>query len=71
VTFTPNKPFATDQAAVEVDPGLAPGTYRFRLVVVNQRGQRSQPAEVAVTIVRLIITHPVITHPVIVTPPVP
>lgn len=68
--FSLNKPFETDQSAVEVDAGLPPGAYRFRLVVVNKTGRRSAPAEVVVTIQERTITPPVILNPGIVTPPV-
>jgi hypothetical protein len=37
--------------AVVVDAGLPRGRHRFRLEVVNARGQRGRPAEVIVTAV--------------------
>jgi hypothetical protein len=48
--FEPNQPFESNLPDVTVDPGLRPGPHRFRLVVENQRGQRSPPAEVVVTV---------------------
>jgi hypothetical protein len=51
MTFTLNQPFATSSPTVDVDPGLAPGVYRYELVVINDRGQRSNPARVDVQIV--------------------
>ena len=50
--FTPNQPIVTDEPRVAVDPGLPVGIHRFQLVVVNDRGQRSEPAEVVVVISR-------------------
>ena len=41
--------FLPDQTVV-VDKGLAPGQYRFRLVVVNAAGASSKPVEVIVTV---------------------
>ena len=48
--FTLNKPFETDRAEVEVDAGLPAGLYRFQLVVINAHEQRSDPCEIAITI---------------------
>jgi hypothetical protein len=50
--FEPGVPFRSREPTVTVDPGLEEGPHRFQLVVVNARGQRSQPAVVTVTIVR-------------------
>jgi hypothetical protein len=50
MVFTPNKPFESPKPAVVVDKGLAPGRYRFRLVVVNGAGVSSKPVEVIVTV---------------------
>ncbi len=66
--FTLNKPFETDQATVDVDPGLAPGPYRFRLVVISSNGERSKPTEVVVTILDGRTVPPVVAPPVIRTP---
>lgn len=57
--FTPNQPFETDSPTVDVDPGLAPGLYRFRLIVSNDRGKRSQPAHVNVRILERPMVGPV------------
>lgn len=69
--FAPNQPFATDQPAVDVDPGLPPGAYRFRLEVVNAAGRRSQPAEAVVTILDGAVTPPGGIDPRLITPVVP
>lgn len=50
MVFTPNKPFESPKPTVVVDKGLAPGQYRFRLVVVNDAGVSSKPADVIVTV---------------------
>lgn len=50
--FTLNKPVETKKPEVAVDPGLPPGNYRFRLVVEDDRGQRSPPAELVVTVLQ-------------------
>ena len=50
MVFTPNKPFESPKPTVVVDKGLAPGQYRFRLVVVNAAGASSKPVEVIVTV---------------------
>ena len=63
--FVPNQPIETRTPAVVVDAGLPVGSHVFRLEVVNARGQRSQPVEVTVTIVRL--TPPI--PPIIPIPP--
>jgi hypothetical protein len=44
---------------VVVDAGLPIGSHRFRLEVENARGQRSQPVEVVVTVVRFVPTPPI------------
>jgi hypothetical protein len=48
--FTPNKPIETKDSTITVDRGLSVGSHRFRLVVENDRGQRSRPAEVVVKV---------------------
>ena len=67
-----NKPFKTDKPAIDIDAGLKIGAYTFQLVVVNDRGQSSKPAEVVVNIVRdrfdPPITPPIDVRPVVVTP---
>jgi len=50
MTLEPNVPFATAEPKIVIDPGLRPGTYRFRLMVVGESGQKSQPIEVSVNI---------------------
>jgi hypothetical protein len=70
-----NKPFKTDQPTIDIDAGLTIGTYTFQLIVVNERGQRSNPTEAVVNIVRdrfvSPVTPPIDLRPVIVTPVVP
>lgn len=48
--FRPNEPVATREARVVVDAGLPVGRHRFQLVVINERGQRSKPAEIVVQV---------------------
>ena len=48
--FKPNEPIETATPTLKVDPGMAPGPYRFRLVVENKRGLQSNPVETVVTI---------------------
>jgi hypothetical protein len=76
MVFTPNKPFESTRPMVVVDKGLAPGQYRFRLVVVNADGVSSKPVEVVVTVEpgRLTIPGtPIITGPIVIGPtrPIP
>jgi hypothetical protein len=52
VKFEPRVPVESEKPRVVVDAGLAAGTYRFQLVVVNQRGQRSAPVTVDVVVER-------------------
>ena len=66
--FTLHKPFETEQAVVEVDAGLPSGAYRFQLVVLNQSGLRSDPAEVVVHILQGTETPPLVLDPRAVTP---
>jgi hypothetical protein len=49
--FVPGREVPTREPRIDVDPGLRPGTYLFRLVVVNDRGEESLPDERVVTIV--------------------
>lgn len=49
-TFEPQKPIVTQQPIVVVDAGLAPGRYRFQLVVQDNAGNRSLPTEQIVVI---------------------
>lgn len=48
--FIPDVPIRTIEPRVVVEPGLRPGRYRFRLVVSNAAGDRSQPSEWIVSI---------------------
>ena len=50
--FEPGKTIDTDTPKIEVDGTLAVGVHRFRLVVENDRGQRSRPAEISISVVR-------------------
>jgi hypothetical protein len=50
MTLEPNVPFTTSEPTIVIDAGLRPGTYRFQLIVIGRRGQRSQPIEFLVTI---------------------
>ena len=50
--FEPGVPVRTREPRVQVDGGLRPGSYRFSLVVQNDRGQISQADEVVVVVVR-------------------
>jgi hypothetical protein len=49
--FVPDRELTTREPRIDVDPGLKPGKYLFRLVVVNDRGEESAPDERVVTIV--------------------
>jgi len=48
--FTPNTPFVSEKPTVEVDAGMKPGSYRFRLEVEDESGNRSRPDEQVVVI---------------------
>lgn len=48
--FVPGRPVVTEEPVVEVED-LPVGRHRFRLVVVNDQGVRSRPAEVVVEVV--------------------
>lgn len=52
VKFVLNKPVETSASVVVVDGGLAVGTHRFRLEVVDESGKRSAPAEVDILVSR-------------------
>ena len=43
VQFNLRKPIQTRSPTIEVDPGLAPGSYRFSLVVTDESGNESEP----------------------------
>lgn len=49
--FRPGQTHVTREPQILVDPGLRPGRYVFRLVVVNDRGEESPAAERVVTVV--------------------
>jgi hypothetical protein len=49
--FRPGVLHQTREPQIPVDPGLKPGTHEFALVVVNERGEQSQPDVRVVTIV--------------------
>lgn len=51
-SFRPNVPLVTRADFVRVDPGLPVGQHRFRLVVVDDHGNRSRPTEVVVSVLR-------------------
>jgi len=48
--FTPNVPIESTAAQIEVE-GLAAGTHRFQLVVVDDSGNQSQPDTATVSVV--------------------
>ena len=50
--FKPGTTVDTREPVVVVEAGLEPGIYRFRLVVVNERGVASLPAELTVTVLK-------------------
>ena len=50
VRFIPNRPIATDGPTIVVDGRLDPGEYRFRLVVVDDEGNESNPDEQVVVV---------------------
>ncbi len=71
VSFVAGKSVSTDTPNVVVDAGLPAGRHRFRLVVQDNGGTNSQPAEIVVQVQRLVvppITGPVITGPVVLGP---
>lgn len=49
--FVVNKPIELKVPTVLVDAGLMAGKHVFRLVVENERGTQSRPAEVVVVVV--------------------
>ena len=50
--FKTNTPVITRKPYVTVDAGLKPGTYRFRLVVTDEQGNRSRADYVTVKVSR-------------------
>lgn len=68
VAFTVGKPVTTDTPEVEVDAGLAVGSHRFQLMVVDDSDLRSKPDEIVV-LVRGRIVPPVTDPPIVVVRP--
>ncbi|MGH7943385.1 MAG: hypothetical protein ACREF9_00020 [Opitutaceae bacterium] len=66
--FELNTTFRSADPLADVDPGLEPGAYTFQLIVVNDRGQPSKPAEAVVTINKRVVTPPVVLNPDIIVP---
>lgn len=63
--FVVGRPVTTTTPTVVVDAGLAVGSHRFRLTVVDSSGNTSQPAEAPVQVSRGIaplITSTTVTH---------
>lgn len=48
--FQPGVRVATGEPVVTVDAGIKPGPHRFTLVVVDDEGQQSTPAEKIVVV---------------------
>lgn len=48
--FISDQPIETKEPQIVVDPGLKPGVYRFQLVVIDEQGNESAPAEIQVQI---------------------
>jgi hypothetical protein len=48
--FQPGARVTTSEPVVTVDAGVPPGPHRFQLVVVDDEGQQSAPAEQVVTV---------------------
>jgi len=65
VDFTRNRRVKSSQSSIRVDPGLKLGSYLFQLTVVDEDGNRSQPAKIRVDVVKLRIIGrvPSITRP--------
>lgn len=53
--LVPNEPVRTRAARITIDGDLPIGRHTFRLVVIDNDGNRSEPDEVVVSIVRGII----------------
>lgn len=64
VDFRDKKRFETTKSAIQVDPGLPEGKYLFQLTVVDDQGNRSQPAKLSLQIIR----GPVVPDPRLVDP---
>jgi hypothetical protein len=50
--FQEGKPIASPVPTIQVDAGLAPGTYQFQLIVEDDSGNRSAPDVKIVQIVQ-------------------
>jgi len=50
--FTRQQEFKTSESRIPVDKTLKPGVYTFQLVVVDQSGNASKPAQVKVAVVK-------------------
>jgi hypothetical protein len=48
--FEPEQPIETEEPEVVVEGTLAPGRYRFRVVVEDDEGRQSEPSEVVVEV---------------------
>lgn len=64
--FVPNQPVVTADPAVTVDAGLTVGSHEFQLVVVDDSGNRSQPARLVVRVLEATTgpTRPTVAEPV-------
>lgn len=49
--LTPNAPFSSTTPLISVDNKLAPGVFLFSLMVVDNSGNVSAPAQLRVTVV--------------------
>ena len=52
VDFVAKKSITTKEPMLTVDPGLPEGIYTFQLIVVDNSGNQSKPAEIEVTITK-------------------
>lgn len=50
--FLTKQTISTGESVLKVESGLPVGIHRFQLVVVDDSGRRSKPAEIEVTIYR-------------------
>ena len=66
--FELNTPIATPEPSISVDGGLAIGRHRFRLEVLDQRGNRSTPSDAVVQVQRLIVDPTGPTGPIVLDP---
>lgn len=54
-TLTPGRPVTVQTPELLVENQLTPGRHRFRLVVIDEAGLESEPAELVVTVRRPIV----------------